>query len=210
MGFYARWLVPRLIDLAMRNAHLAEYRRRTVPLARGRVLEIGVGSGRNLPLYGDGVTELFAIDPSSELLHLARRRPGGSRPLLARASAEVLPFPSGSFDTVVVTWTLCSIPDPVRALRETRRVLAPQGRLLFVEHGLSPDRGVRQWQDALTPCWKRIGGGCHLNRKMDDLIRAAGFELGALRTGYMKGLRPMTFMYQGWARPETLAARPSR
>jgi SAM-dependent methyltransferase len=137
-------------------------------------------------------------------LDRARKRIGDARvPVsLVRASAERLPFADAQFDTVVMTWTLCSIPNPSAALVEMRRVLKPGARLLFVEHGLSPERGIIRWQRRLTPCWKRIGGGCHLDHKMDDLIRAAGFRVDALETGYMKGPKPWTFMYQGSATKE--------
>ena len=118
---------------------------------------------------------------------------------LVRASAEQLPISDAVFDTIVMTWTLCSIPDPSAALDEMRRVLKPGGRLLFIEHGLSPEPRITRWQRRLTPCWKWIGGGCHLDRKMDELFRAAGFRLDMLETGYMKGPKPWTFMYQGMA-----------
>jgi ubiquinone/menaquinone biosynthesis C-methylase UbiE len=116
---------------------------------------------------------------------------------LVKASAEQIPVADTVFDTIVTTWTLCSIPNPVAALTEMRRVLKPGGNLVFVEHGLSPEARVARWQHRLTPCWKRIGGGCHLDRKMDDLIRAAGFRLSDVETHYMNGPRLMTFIYQG-------------
>lgn len=173
MGLYQRLIVPHLIDLAMRSQSLDAYRQRAIEAARGIVLEIGVGSGQNLPLYGSAVDRVYAIDPSPELLRLARDSiPDAPVPLsLIRASAEQLPFADTIFDTIVMTWTLCSIPDPIAALVEMRRILKPGGHLVFVEHGLSPESGVARWQHLLTPCWKRIGGGCHLDRKMDDLIR---------------------------------------
>ena len=118
---------------------------------------------------------------------------------LVRASAQHGPFADAAFDAVVMTWTLCSIANPIAALIEMRRVLKPGGRLLFVEHGLSPEIRIARWQQRLTPYWKRVGGGCHLDRKMDDLIRAAGFRVDAAETGYMKGPKPWTFMFQGWA-----------
>src|SRR5579863_670115 len=188
MGFYQTWILPRLLDLAMRNDLLDSYRRETIRTAQGLVLEVGVGSGLNLPLYSAAVHRVFGIDPSPELLDRAHKRIGDARvPIsLVRASAEQLPFADSRFDTIVMTWTLCSIPRPSAALDEMRRVLKPGGRLMFVEHGLSPEPGIIRWQRRLTPCWKRIGGGCHLDRKMDDLIRAAGFRVDALETGYMK------------------------
>jgi ubiquinone/menaquinone biosynthesis C-methylase UbiE len=196
MGFYQHWIVPRLIDLAMRNHSLDAYRRRTITAASGLVLDIGVGSGRNLPLYGSAVDHVCAIDPSAELLRLARNRTADV-PIpvsLVRGSAEQLPFANEVFDTIVTTWTLCSIPNPVAALIEMRRVLKPGGNLVFVEHGLSPESGVSRWQHRLTPCWRRIGG-CHLDRKMDELTRSAGFRLSDIETGYMNGPKLMTFMY---------------
>jgi ubiquinone/menaquinone biosynthesis C-methylase UbiE len=201
MGFYDRHILPRLIDLAMHSRVLDRHRRRAVALARGCVLEIGVGSGPNLALYGPEVERLCAIDPSPELLRLAGERSTEARvPVsLVRASAELLPFLDAIFDTVVTTWTLCSVADPALALSETRRVLKPGGRLVFVEHGLAPEPGVARWQRGLTPCWMHIAGGCHLDRRIDDLVRAAGFRLDALETGYIKGPKPWTFLYHGWA-----------
>ena len=201
MGFYRKVVLPRLIALAMRNGQLGDYRQQTIGAARGHVLEIGVGSGMNLPVYGSAVDRVCGIDPSPELLDRARERVAAARvPVsLARASAEQLPFRDAAFDTLVMTWTLCSIPNPSAALNEMRRVLKPGGRLLFVEHGLAPEPAIIRWQHRLTPCWRRIGGGCHLDRKMDDLIRNAGFRVDALETAYMKGPKPWTFMYVGSA-----------
>jgi ubiquinone/menaquinone biosynthesis C-methylase UbiE len=202
MGLYERLMLPRLLHLTMRNRRLVSYRRRAIGAAAGSlVLEIGVGSGLNLPIYGPAAARVIALDPSHELLRLAgKRRLDASIPVsLLQASAERLPFPDGAFDTVVMTWTLCSIGDPTAALIEMRRVLKPTGKLAFVEHGLSPEPRVAGWQRRLTPFWKKIGGGCHLDRKMDDLIRAAGFKIETIETGYMRGPKPWTFMYQGSA-----------
>jgi len=201
MRFYDRHVLPWLLDAAMRSRVLDGPRRRAIALARGFVLEIGVGSGMNLALYGSAVEHICAIDPSVELLRLADRR-SAAAPVsvsLARASAEMLPFADASFDTVVTAWTLCSIADPALALTETRRVLKPGGRLVFVEHGLAPQPGIARWQRGLTPCWRHIAGGCHLDRRIDELIRAAGFRLDTIETGYIKGPKPWTFLYQGSA-----------
>jgi ubiquinone/menaquinone biosynthesis C-methylase UbiE len=207
MGLYARYLVPRLTHLAMGRKLLLPYRQRVIRGATGRVLEIGIGSGLNLPLYGDAVEEVIGIDISRELLAMAdraamlqsqRRR---LRVQLLEGSAEYIPsaITDDSVDTVVVTWALCSIPDVRAALFEAHRVLRPHGSLRFVEHGRSPDTSVAWWQDRLTPLWRRCSGGCHLNRKTDDLLQSAGFRLTHLATGYAPGPRPMTFMYEGQA-----------
>jgi SAM-dependent methyltransferase len=200
MGFYQDRVLPLVIHLAMSNRDLMQYRRRTVAMARGRVLEIGIGSGINLPLYGNEVSSVCGIDPSPRLLGRARRQ-NISKTDLVEGSAEALPFDDAAFDTVVTTWTLCTIPDVRAALREMQRVLRADGRLLFVEHGLAPDRSIEHWQDRLNPCWKCLGGGCHLNRKIDDLVATAGFRIERLDTGYLHGRNPFSFMYEGVAHP---------
>jgi SAM-dependent methyltransferase len=203
MSFYEHWILPRVIDLTMRNKEARRYRERVIPQANGLVLEIGSGSGLNLPFYGPAVRHLFALEPSPELRKMAGRRTKGKRfavEFLDR-SAEEIPLERGSVDTVVTTWSLCTIPDAVRALEEMRRVLKPGGVLLFVEHGLAPDAVVRVWQHRLNPLWNRIGGGCNLNRKIDSLIVQSGFGLAELETEYVKGPKPMTFTYSGRAVP---------
>ena len=203
MGFYQKRILPWLINVAMRQKNLAAYRSRIVPAAEGRVLEIGIGSGLNLPFFSSNVRQVIGLEPSFKLLTMADRasRAGFRHLELIEGSAEAIPLEDACADTVVTTWTLCSITDVQKALREVRRVMKPSGRLLFVEHGLAPDPNVRWWQDQLTPMWKRIGGGCHLNRAIKSLIEDAGFELDRLATGYMRGPKPMTFMYEGSARP---------
>ena len=203
MNFYERRILPQLIHLAMRQSSFSPYRQRVVAGAHGRVLEIGVGSGLNLPLYPTAVDKVIGLDPSSKLL----ARAGRAKTTVAHSvelingSAEAIPLDANSVDTVVTSWTLCSIPDITRALHEIRRVLTADGRLLFVEHGRSPDTGVAAWQDRLTPVWKRIGGGCHLNRPIGQLVEKSGFRIERLDTGYMTGAKLMTFMYEGVARP---------
>jgi ubiquinone/menaquinone biosynthesis C-methylase UbiE len=201
IGVYERWLLPRLLDFALRNPRLDRYRQRTTETARGLGLEVGVGSGLNLRFYNRAVDRVVAFDPSPKLLRAARKRVADAFvPVsLLRASAEHVPLADAAFDAIVMTWTLCSIPNPIAALVEMRRVLKPGGQLHFVEHGLSPEIRIAGWQHRLTPFWKRITGGCHLDRKMDDLIRAAGFQIDAVETGYMTGPNPLTYMYQGSA-----------
>ncbi|XNO42108.1 class I SAM-dependent methyltransferase (plasmid) [Sinorhizobium meliloti] len=203
MGFYSDVVLPRLCDLSMRNERLRPYRERVIGSAEGRVLEIGVGSGLNLPFYGPSVREVLALEPAPELLAMARRVPDPGMPVsFIQASAESIPLDDKSVDAVVTTWTLCTIPDAATAIAEMRRVLKPGGKLLFVEHGLAPDAGVRWWQDRPTPIWRRVSGGCHLNRPIRSMIEGGGFSVERVVTGYMPGPRPMTFMYEGSARPE--------
>jgi len=203
MGIYQSRILPFLIHRSMRQERLAPYRERVAAAAEGRVLEIGIGSGLNLPFYTDRVGEVIGLDPSPRLLAIARaaelRSSAGVE--LVEGSAEAIPIENSSVDTVVMTWTLCSIPDAAAALREMARVLKPSGRLLFVEHGRAPEPNVQWWQDLLTPAWKRLGGGCHLNRAIGTMIESAPFRVERLATGYMRGPKPMTFMYEGSARP---------
>jgi ubiquinone/menaquinone biosynthesis C-methylase UbiE len=203
MGFYAKFVLPRLIDAAMRNQETARLRAAWIPHAQGEVLEVGIGSGLNLPFYSPEVHRVYGVDPSLELGRLARERAASKSTnveFLPQSAEEPLPLTNASMDTVVVTWTLCSIPNAPNALREMKRVLKPGGRLIFLEHGCSPDAGVAFWQDHLTPFWKRFTGGCHLNRKVDELIQDAGFQITELRTCYLPGPRPLTYTYQGFAR----------
>jgi ubiquinone/menaquinone biosynthesis C-methylase UbiE len=202
MNFYAKHVLPRLIDLAMRNRETARLRAAWIPQARGAVLEVGIGSGLNLPFYSSQVQRVYGVDPSVELQRIARERATAAPfaiDFLTQSAEAALPLAAASIDTAVVTWTLCSIPDPARALREVKRVLKPDGRLIFLEHGLAPDSRVVRWQVRLTPMWKRLTGGCHLNRKIDEIIAEAGFHIAELKTFYLPGPRPMTYTYQGIA-----------
>jgi ubiquinone/menaquinone biosynthesis C-methylase UbiE len=203
MGFYEEWILPALIDLSMRNKRLRPYRQRVAGAAEGRVLEVGIGSGLNLPFYAGQVRDVVGLDPSPRLLVRAQGTSHGMQlPVrLLQGSAERIPLADRSMDTIVMTWTGCSIPEIGTALRDMRRVLKIGGRLLFVEHGRAPDPGVARWQDRLDPLWIRFSGGCHLNRKIDDLLADAGFRIDRLETGYIAGPRIMTFLYEGAARP---------
>jgi ubiquinone/menaquinone biosynthesis C-methylase UbiE len=201
VNVYEKYVLPKLIHWAMRREVATSERRKFIPLASGTVLEVGVGSGLNLPFYGPKVQKLYALDPSRELWKMARQRVREAPcPVeFLAASAEHIPLEDMSVDTVITTWTLCTIPNPLQALTDMRRVLKPEGRLIFVEHGRSPDSGVRTWQNRLTPVWKRIGGGCHLNRQIDDLIAGAGFDIAQIERGYSRGPKPMTYLYKGLA-----------
>jgi ubiquinone/menaquinone biosynthesis C-methylase UbiE len=200
MGVYQEHVLPHLVNLAMRNRQLAPYRERIIRLAEGRVLEIGVGSGLNLPIYTERATEILGLDPHPRLLAMASEKARSIRSKLIEGSAESIPLDDASVDTVVSTWSLCSIRDVRGALSEIHRVLKPDGQLLFVEHGLATENSVQKWQNRLTPIWKRLVGGCHLNRPISSLIEDAGFHIVQVQTGYMPGPKPMTFMYEGSAR----------
>jgi ubiquinone/menaquinone biosynthesis C-methylase UbiE len=202
VGFYAKYVLPRIIDLAMRNKEAARLRAVWIPHARGEVLELGIGSGLNLPFYSSDVQRVCGVDPSIELQRMAHKR-AVAAPIrvefLPQSAEEQLPLDNASIDTVVVTWTMCSIVSPSKALEQVKRVLKASGRLIFIEHGRAPDPRVVVWQDRLTPVWKRVGGGCHLNRKVDEIITDAGFQIIELKTCYLAGPRPMTYTYQGLA-----------
>jgi len=188
----------------MRGSAQDKERARFVPLAAGTVLEVGAGSGLNIRFYGPAVKHLYALDPSREIWRLARRRLAAANFPIAylACSAESIPLPDNSVDSVVSTWTLCSIPNPHAALREVKRILKAEGRLIFVEHGRAPEPGVRAWQDRITPLWKRVAGGCHLNRKIDDLLLEAGFRLIDIDREYSEGPRIFGFLYKGVAGTE--------
>ena len=202
MGFYERRILPRLIHFGMRQKRLAPLREQLVAGVRGRVLEIGIGSGLNLPFYPRELDVLLGLDPSRELLQIAKRHSVWVHfPVeLNEGRAEDIPLDDAAVDHVVMSWTLCSVADPLRALAEVRRVLRPSGSLLFVEHGRAPEPRVLRWQDRLTPVWRCVAGGCHLNRPIARLIEDSGLRLSDLETGHLiKGPRLATFHYRGRA-----------
>ncbi len=181
---------------------IGRMRQLVVPQAQGRVLEVGIGTGLNMRYYDKTrVTHITGLDPSLQLHPLARERiaQAGLPVELVGLSAEKIPRPDASFDTVLITYTLCTIPDVHLALTEMRRVLAPTGKLLFCEHGRAPDPSVQRWQDRLQPVWGALAGGCHLGRDIPALLGSAGFSLPGLQTRYLPGPRPFTFHYWGEA-----------
>lgn len=201
-NWYERRLLPWLLDVACGIGPFSRQRRKVVPLASGRVLEIGIGTGLNLAYYDRSrVAELIGLDPGVEMHRLARKRAAaaGIEVQLVALSAERIPFEDGAFDTVLVTYSLCTIPDPAAALREMRRVLKPSGQLIFCEHGLARDASVRAWQRRLTPPWSKMAGGCHLDRDIPALLLQAGFRLLDLQTGYLPGPRPFAYNFWGVA-----------
>jgi ubiquinone/menaquinone biosynthesis C-methylase UbiE len=179
-------------------------RAKVVPLARGRVLEIGIGSGLNLPFYdANRVKKFWGLDPSHEMLKLAEsaaRSVAFDVEFLDVPSDEI-PLEDRSVDTVIMTYTLCTIPDSEPALREMARVLTPSGQLIFCEHGAAPDASVRRWQSVANPVWRRFGGGCHLNRLIPELIEEGGFRISSIDSMYIPGWRPASFNYWGTAVP---------
>ncbi|MEJ2218358.1 MAG: class I SAM-dependent methyltransferase [Gemmatimonadota bacterium] len=196
---------PPTVDLTCSGKPTMRQRQKLVPLAKGRVLEVGIGSGLNLPFYDPAaVVEVCGVDPSEEITALAHDA-AEAVPFevsFVTAGAEEIPLESDSFDTVLLTYTLCTIRDFEPALREMARVLRPGGDLLFCEHGLAPDPGVRRWQNRLNPIWRRLGGGCNLNRDIPSLIRDGGFEITGMDTMYIPGWRLANFNYWGSATPE--------
>jgi ubiquinone/menaquinone biosynthesis C-methylase UbiE len=201
MGFYDDQVVPRFTDLVMRRGELTPIRARVAASLDGDVLEVGFGSGLNVPHYPPAVNRVQAVDPATIGRKLAADRVASSSVPVEYVDldGQALSLPSASVDHVLTTWTLCSIPDVDRALREIRRVLRPGGLFHFVEHGRSPDSRVAGWQDRLTPLQRRLAGGCHLNRPIDQLVRNSGLELLRLENYYAKGPRPFGYMFEGVA-----------
>ena len=204
MDLYDRYVLPRVVHVACSGRTQMRQRAKVVPCARGRVLEIGIGSGLNLPFYDAArVSKIWGLDPSPQMramaAKVARRVPIDVE--LVGVSGDQVPLDSASVDTVVITYTLCSIPDPEAAVREAARVLKPGGELLFCEHGEAPDQSVRRWQERLTPIWSRLGGGCHLGRPIPAIIERGGFRLTAVETMYLPGWRFASFNYWGVATP---------
>ena len=203
-SWYDRHILPTALDTACGMPMISRMRQRIVPLARGRVLEVGIGTGLNMRHYDKTrVTRITGLDPALQVHPLARERiaQAGLEVDLVGLSAEAIPLADASFDTVVVTYTLCTIPDPLSALREMHRVLVPDGRLLFCEHGRAPDASVKAWQDRLQPLWGKVSGGCHLGRDIPELLQQTGFSVPELQTRYLRGPRPFTFHYWGEALP---------
>lgn len=190
MGFYANTIVPRLVTCACGTKPILKQREKVVPEARGQVLEIGMGAGHNLPYYQrDQVERIVGIDPCSTSWGLAQPRAEklGVPIEFIEGSAELMPLPDAAFDTVLMTYSLCTIPDAQAALQEMRRVLKPGGRLVFCEHGEAPDATVARWQQRVNPVWRRLLGGCNLNRPITRWITDAGFSIGELDQMYLPG-----------------------
>jgi SAM-dependent methyltransferase len=201
VSWYDRHVLPGLLDCACGLPPITRLRRKVVPQARGRVLEVGIGTGLNLPFYDLAqVHTLVGVDPAEQMHAQARRRfaRAGLAIDLRPLSAERLDMEDASFDSVVCTYTLCTVPDPLAALTEMRRVLRPGGKLLLAEHGLAPDPAVARWQARIEPAWSRVAGGCHLQRDVPGLLARAGFR-ATLHTGYVAWPRSLAYSFWGEA-----------
>jgi len=201
MSFYDKYILPSFLNCACGAKPILYQRGKVVPLAEGLVLEVGIGSGLNIPFYdANKVDKVIGLDPSPELNEMAEKvvsktaAENGLNVEIILGSAEAMPFPDNHFDSVVITYTLCTIPDAESANLEIRRVLKPGGKLIFCEHGLAPDAGVAKWQGRIDPIWGKIAGGCHLNRDIPQLITGAGFTLETLEQMYL----PSTPKFAGY------------
>lgn len=203
MGFYAKHILPFCLDKSCSIGPIEKQRAKIVPFAKGRVLEIGIGSGLNLPHYDPAkVSAVIGVDPDEHIWARSKTRRDAADFEIERIglSGEDIPMESDSADTVVVTYSLCTIPDPVKALREMRRILKPGGEILFSEHGRAPDTGVAKWQTRIDPIWSKLAGGCHSGRDIPDLFKQAGLETSELNQQYIPGPKVLSYHYWGRAR----------
>ena len=204
MGLYNKYVLPKVVDWTCKQKPNMRQRMKVIPLATGNVLEIGIGSGLNLPLYNNNnIKHLTAIDPSKEMWdkNVIDTKTLPFEFAFTKAFAENIPEENDSFDTVVITYTLCTILDTNKALEEMRRVLKPNGKLIFCEHGKAPEKSIQKWQNMINPLWKRLGGGCNLNRDIPLIIEENGFKISNMETMYIPGWKLGSFNYWGTADP---------
>lgn len=201
MGFYEDQVLPRIVDVALSGKEFDRLRARVASELDGNTLEVGFGSGRNVPHYPPSIAKVVAVDPATVGRKLAAKRVAASPVAIefVGLDGEALPLEDSSVDHVLTTWTLCTIPAVDRALDEIRRVLRPGGSLHFLEHGRSPDPKIARWQDRLTPLQRRIAGGCHLNRPIDELLAESGLEVARLDNYYVRGPKVFGYMFEGVA-----------
>jgi ubiquinone/menaquinone biosynthesis C-methylase UbiE len=200
MGFYDKHVLPRFINCACGTKPIMKQREKVVPRASGIVLEIGIGTGLNLPFYNpDKVEKVVGIDPSEKSWELAAERAASVNfdVEFVGLPGEQIPLEDNSVDTVMITYSLCTIPDPVKALKGMARVLRPGGQMIFCEHGVAPDAGIRKWQNRLNPLWMKLAGGCYLNRNIPELISAGGFTIDGLEEMYLPS-SPRIASYNYW------------
>jgi ubiquinone/menaquinone biosynthesis C-methylase UbiE len=203
MGFYDKYLLPKLVHLTCRQNPTMRQRQKVVPQAEGNVLEIGIGSGLNIPFYNpDIVDHLWGLDPSAEMWSIAQKNAADHKldAEFIQSGAESIPLDDNSADTVLMTFTMCTIPDVHAALNEIKRVLKPSGKLIFCEHGKAPDDNIQRWQNRINPIWKRLAGGCNINRPIDSLLQQSCFISDDMQTMYLPGWKPATYNYWGTAR----------
>ena len=205
MNFYEKYFLPKLLDCCCGMEGFQKKRAQIIPRAHGRVLEIGIGSGLNFNFYDFArVTEVIGVDPALSSVAIAKSRAStfNSQISFIETTAESIDLESSTFDSVVIGFSLCTIPDPMQALAEAHRLLKPDGSLFFMEHGLAPEPNIQKWQHRITPIWRKIAGGCNLNRNIEELIIAGGFKFKDLKKKYIKGPKIASFLYYGEA-PKT-------
>ena len=200
MSLYEKYVLPKFLNCACGSKPVARQREKVVPLAEGRVLEIGIGSGLNLPFYDKTkVDEIWGLDPSEELSEMARTvaTQEGMKVNFISSGAEEIPLPDDHFDSVLITYTMCTIPEVIRANTEIRRVLKNQGKMIFCEHGAAPDDNIRKWQKRINPFWGKIAGGCNINRNIPSLIQESGFDIVEMEEMYLPNT-PKIAGYNFW------------
>lgn len=206
MSFYEKYILPRFLNCACASEPITYQRKKVVPLAEGKILEVGIGSGLNLPFYEKSkIEEIWGIDPSEELNIMAKKVAieEGMNVNFITSSAEDIPFPNDYFDTVLITYTMCTIPSVLKANKEIRRVLKRSGKMIFCEHGVSPDENIKKWQKRLNSIWGKIAGGCNINRNIPKLIKSSGFKIVKMDEMYLpKTPRIAGYNYWGYAKPE--------
>jgi len=203
-NLYNKYILPKITNAACSSSPSMKQRQKIVPLAYGNVLEVGVGSGLNFKYYDPTkVDRLFALDPSAEMWAIAKKQNENSllNTEFTKGYAEEIPLDSNTIDSIVITYTMCTIPDVEASLMEMRRVLKTHGVLIFCEHGIAPDKSVQRWQKLLNPIWKNLGGGCNLNRDIPKMIVEGGFNINNLETMYIPGFKPASYNYWGVAKP---------
>ena len=205
MNLYDKYILPRFLNFVCGTKHINYQREKIVPLAEGAVLEVGIGSGLNLPFYNKSrIEKVWGLDPSKELNNMAVRVAStlDFEVDFILSGAEKIPLPDKTIDTILITYTLCSITEVAKSLDEMKRVLKTSGNMLFCEHGLAPDDNVAKWQGKITPYWKKIAGGCCLNRDIPKLIKNSGFKIDTIETMYLPGTPKFaSFNYWGQAKP---------
>ena len=206
MSFYEKYILPRFLNCACASEPITYQRKKVVPLAEGKILEVGIGSGLNLPFYNKSkIIEIWGIDPSEELNAMAKRVATEENidVKFITSSAEDIPFPNNYFDTVLITYTMCTIPSVLKANEEMRRVLKSGGKMIFCEHGVSPDESIKKWQKRLNSIWGKIAGGCNINRDIPMLIKSSGFKIVMMDEMYLpKTPKIAGYNYWGYATPE--------